>query len=292
MRLHAHRRFGKDHHTPLLGLMDPGCIGGTTINSSIGGNAETLTHGDRPVRKKKSSGRGSFCVGNAIQGREHPLLWPRTGNRTKGAKKDSASDAQLLEHLKQRDEHGFLNLYDRYGRPVYRFLMHMTGSVAVAEDLTQEVFLVILDAMCSGAIKQFDPERGTLEGYLLGIARNLVRAERRRTYRLLPLEGLLETPEWNRLLDKLCLENQKPDAEGLLAMQSELKFLYRAILELPHQYRETIVLCSLQERSYQEVAAILQCSEGTIASRMNRAKALLSAKLRGSTANAAKASAT
>ncbi len=168
----------------------------------------------------------------------------------------------------------------------------MTGSVAVAEDLTQEVFLVILEAVGSGTIKQFDPGKGTLEGYLLGIARNLVKAERRRTGRLLPLEGLFETPEWSRLLDKLCLEDPKQDAESLLALQSELKVLYRAILELPHQYRETIVLCSLQERSYQEVADILQCSQGTIASRMNRARVLLAAKLRGSTANEVKASAT
>jgi RNA polymerase sigma-70 factor (ECF subfamily) len=242
-------------------------------------------------RKKKLSERGSFCVGSAIQGREHPLLWPRPGNRTQGSTKGSASDAQLLERLKQRDEHGILNLYDRYARPVYRFLLHMTGSVAVAEDLTQEVFLVIIDAVGSGTIRQFDPEKGTLEGYLLGIARNLVKAERRRTYRLLPLEGLFETPEWSRLLKKLGLENQKQNAESLLAMQSELKVLYRAILELPHQYRETIVLCSLQEKSYQEVAEILQCSQGTVASRMNRGRALLAAKLRGSTVNEVKASA-
>lgn len=267
-------------HKRILVLAATGCIGGKTITSSICGNASALmVLAGGP--QKELSGQGSFCVGSAIQGREHPLLWPRTANRTKGSKKDPVLDAQLFECLKQRDEHGFLDLYDLYRRPVYRFLMHMTGSVAVAEDLTQEVFLVILDAMGSGTIKQFEPEKGTLEGYLIGIARNLVRAERRRTYRLLPLEGLFATPEWNRLLDRLCVENPKQDAESLLAVQSELKILYRAILELPHQYRETIVLCSLQERSYQEVAAILQCSQGTIASRMNRAKALLAAKLRG-----------
>ena len=152
-----------------------------TMTSSICGNA---------LRKKIERTR-KFLRRQAIQGREHPLLWPRIGNRAKGLKKDPVSNAQLLERLKQRDEHGFLDLYDRYHRPVYRFVVHMTGSVAVAEDLTQEVFLVILDAMVLGTIEQFEPEKGTLEGYLIGIARNLVRAERRRTYRLLPLEGAL-----------------------------------------------------------------------------------------------------
>jgi len=58
--------------------------------------------------------------------------------------------------------------------------------------------------------------------------------------------------------------------------------LYRAILELPDHYREAVVLCSLQEKSYRDAAAILQCSEGTVASRMNRAKGILAAKLRRS----------
>jgi RNA polymerase sigma-70 factor (ECF subfamily) len=170
--------------------------------------------------------------------------------------------------------------------------MHMTGSVAIAEELTQQVFVTILDAMCSGTIGQFDPEKGTFEGYLLGIARNLARKERRRTHRLLPLESVLETPEWNQLLNRFRHDNQVQDAETILAIQGELKALYEAILELPDHYRETIVLCSLQERSYQEVAAILHCSEGTVASRMNRAKVLLAAKLRGSAPDKVNASAT
>jgi RNA polymerase sigma-70 factor (ECF subfamily) len=213
------------------------------------------------------------------------LLWRRSGNRGESSKNDAHRDALLVERLKQRDEYAFLDIYDRYKRPVYRFLMHMTGSADVAEELTQGVFVVILDAMCSGVIQQFDPIRGTLEGYLLGIARNLAREERRKTHRFVSLESAFETPEWIRFLNEFCRESQKQDAETLVAVQSELKVLYRAILELPHQYRETIVLCSLQEKSYQEVAAILQCSEGTIASRMNRAKALLAAKLRGSAAH-------
>jgi RNA polymerase sigma-70 factor, ECF subfamily len=220
------------------------------------------------------------------------LLWSRNGNRKKTSRENAGPEAQLLDRLKQRDEGAFLDLYDCHRLSVYRFLMHMTGSVAVAEDLTQGVFVAILDAICSGTIGQFDPGKGTLEGYLLGIARNLAREEHRKTHRLVALESVFETPEWNRLLDRFCRENQTQDAETLLAAQSDLKLLYSAILDLPHPYRETVVLCSLQERSYQEAAAILQCSEGTVASRLNRAKALLAAKMRGRAANEVKASAT
>jgi RNA polymerase sigma-70 factor (ECF subfamily) len=241
--------------------------------------------------QKTLSGQEVFYVGDAVQGREHSLLWSRTRSWKKSSKDNADLDAQLVERLKRRDEHAFLDLYDRHRRSVYRFLMHMTGSLAVAEDLTQEVFVVVLDGICSGAIEKFDPAKGTLEGYLLGIARNLAREERRRTQRLVPLASVCETPEWNRFLDKFFRENQTQDAETILAVQSELKVLYSAILDLPHHYRETIVLCSLEERSYQEVAVILQCSEGTVASRMNRAKALLAAKMRGPAADEVNASA-
>lgn len=202
--------------------------------------------------------------------------------KTKGIKIGSDSDAQLAARLGQRDEYAFLQLYDQHQRSIYRFLMHMTGSVPAAEELTQEVFVVILDAMCAGKMDQFDPERGTLEGYLLGIARNLARQEDRRARRLLSLESVLETSEWS---------SNVWDAATAIAVQSELRILYRAILELPEHYRAVVVLCSLQQKSYQEAAGILKCPEGTIASRMNRAKALLTAKLRRSAANEVAASA-
>jgi RNA polymerase sigma-70 factor (ECF subfamily) len=213
------------------------------------------------------------------------------GNKTKGIKSGSDSDAQLAARLRQRDEHAFMQLYDQHQRSVYRFLMHMTGSVSAAEELTQDVFVVILDAMCAGKMDQFDPKRGTLEGYLLGIARNLARQEDRRGRRLLSLESVLETSEWNSNLERQCRENSVWDAAAAIAVQSELRILYRAILELPEHYRAVVVLCSLQQKSYQEAAGILKCTEGTIASRMSRAKALLTVKLRRSASNEVAASA-
>jgi RNA polymerase sigma-70 factor (ECF subfamily) len=223
-----------------------------------------------------SASQAQYKAGNELR-------WLRTNRQPNGLKIDAASsDAQLAERLKQRDEHAFLSLYDLHRSAVYRFLMHMTGSIALAEELTQEVFVAVLDSMCAGTIGQFDPQRGTWEGYLLGIARNLARKEQRRSHRNVSLESILEIPEWNQLLERFCQKIQAWDVATLLAMRSELKALYHAIFDLPEHYREAVVLCSLQEKSYRDAAAILQCSEGTVASRMNRAKAILAAKLRHS----------
>ncbi|WP_260792086.1 RNA polymerase sigma factor [Occallatibacter riparius] len=208
------------------------------------------------------------------------MRWSWIG-RNKGPKTSTTwSDAELIIRLKQRDEGAFLDVYDLHRSSVFRFLMHMTGSIALAEELTQEVLVVILDSMTTGTIGQFDPQRGTMEGYLLGIARNLARAERRRSNRVVSLDSVVETPEWNQLLDDACRRIQTRDISMILEKRSELTELYRAIFDLPEHYREAVVLCSLQEKSYREVAGILECSEGTVASRMNRAKAILAAKLR------------
>lgn len=218
------------------------------------------------------------------------MRWSWISRKAKGSRNTPTSaEVELAERLKQRDEHAFLRLYDLHRSSVFRFLMHMTGSIAAAEELTQEVFVVILDAMYAEKFGQFDPQRGTLEGYLLGIARNLARAEQRRTRRLVSFDNVIETPEWERLLSVIFEERRKQDVLALMAARSELRVLYRAILELPERYREAIVLCGLQEKSYRDAAMILQCSEGTIASRMNRAKTILAAKLRRSGLSAATA---
>ncbi|MHB1958320.1 MAG: RNA polymerase sigma factor [Acidobacteriaceae bacterium] len=205
------------------------------------------------------------------------MLRFRIGKGSKGSDDDSGSDAQLVERLVQRDECAFLDLYDRHRHSVHRFLIHMTGSLAIAEELTQEAFVIVLDALFNGKFGRFDPGKGTLEGYLLGIARNLARREFHRSLRLVSLESILEVSEGKGITEDLYEDDRL--FEGL-ALRSDLRRLQAAILELPPHYREVVVLCSLQERSYQDAAGILQCSEGTIASRMNRARALLAVKLR------------
>lgn len=228
----------------------------------------------------------------AIQARTDSLRWSWIPITAEGSKNSLASsDAELAERLKHRDEHAFLSLYDSHRSSVFRFLMHVTGSIAAAEELTQEVFVVILDAMCAGTFGRFDPNKGTLEGYLLGIARNLARTEQRRRHRLISLDNVIETPEWEHLLKTMFEENRNSDMAALMASRSELRVVYRAILDLPEHYREVVVLCGLQEKSYKDAALILQRSAGTIASRMNRAKSILAERLHRSGLNVATGSA-
>src|ERR1019366_9268053 len=79
------------------------------------------------------------------------------------------TDDALLLRLKNGDEEAFLIIYRRRQAGLFRFALHMSGSMPVAEDVTQEVFLALLREDCG-----YDPARGTLSGYLFGIARKLV----------------------------------------------------------------------------------------------------------------------
>jgi RNA polymerase sigma-70 factor (ECF subfamily) len=227
--------------------------------------------------KKNVRNRDVLVPEQSIQSKDTKLAWFQIGSKSNVSNDDSSFDARLVERLKRREESAFLELYDRFRSPVYRFLIHMSGSIAIAEELTQEVFTVVLDGLFSGKFGRFDPKKGTLEGYILGIARNLARMEFKRTRRLLSLESILETPNGEGFVQEFCEDSRFWNE---LTLHLNVRHLQAAILELPLHYREVVVLCSLQERRYRDAATILQCSEGTIASRMNRAKSLLAAMLK------------
>src|ERR1700751_2491151 len=92
------------------------------------------------------------------------------------------TDDGLLRRMLAGDEEAFTLLYRRKHPSIYRFALHMSGNAAVAEDVTQEVFMTLIrDA------KRFDPERGTLTGFLFGIARNHVRKRWDQDRRCVPL---------------------------------------------------------------------------------------------------------
>src|SRR5438045_3294484 len=89
------------------------------------------------------------------------------------------SDEELLRQMLAGDADAFDQLYDRRQGGIYQFGLRMSGSHALAEDVTQDVFMAL---MRDG--HQFDPARGTVAGYLFGMARHRVlrRLQRERSF--------------------------------------------------------------------------------------------------------------
>ena len=175
----------------------------------------------------------------------------------------SNDEAMLAARMALGDEQAFVTLFRRYQGPVYRFVRQMGGSADTAEDVTQEVFIALMES--SG---RFDAERGSLKVYLYGIARNLLRRRIRKqtTHPEVELDQLLETAP---------AAATAPDALADLERAEALTSLRRAIVSLPPHYREVIVLCELHELRYEDAALIVNCPVGTIRSRLSRARRVL-----------------
>jgi RNA polymerase sigma-70 factor (ECF subfamily) len=179
----------------------------------------------------------------------------------------SETDDDLLIRIHSGDEQAFVSIYRRRQGAIYRFALHMSGSQTVAEDITQEVFLTLLRDSAG-----YDPERGSLSGYLFGIARKLVLRHAERGRHDVALDAGIE---------EAALPTMAVDDDPLadLTRREGLEALRRAVLALPRRYREVVVLCDLEEMDYADAAVALGCPIGTVRSRLHRARALLLEKL-------------
>ncbi len=175
----------------------------------------------------------------------------------------SGGDQDLMRRMLGGGEEAFVELYARHQGPLFRFSLHMTGSTTMAEDVTQDVFLAL---MVHG--RRFDASRGNLRSFLFGIARNHI------LRRLDKERGLQSEPEdFDVPSDVDALED--------LTRRETIEGVRRAIVSLPRVYREAVVLCELEECSYEEAALVLECPVGTVRSRISRGREMLARKLEG-----------
>lgn len=183
-------------------------------------------------------------------------------------KTNEHSDDELFRQMKAGDESAFIALYQRWQDGIYRFALRLSGSETVAEDVTQEVFMVLMNDA-----SRYDSGKGSLVAYLYGIARfqALKRMQKDRTM------ISLDDDDWEFTSDHLTM-NADPLLD--LSRQEMVKSVRDAILVLPVHYREVVVLCELQELSYADAANVLGCAIGTVRSRLHRARGLLVDKLR------------
>ncbi len=178
-------------------------------------------------------------------------------------------DDVLLRRAAKGDEEAFTLLYRRHQSAMYRFALRMTGNAWAAEEIVQDVFMTLMRDP-----KKYDASRGTLGGYLYGIARNRVMKHLERRPREISLEEKNEDGSGSGII------LQDTFTPAISAERRErMEQVRAAVRELPAEFREAVVLCELEEMSYEEAAQTAGCPIGTIRSRLHRGRALLLAKL-------------
>ena len=178
-------------------------------------------------------------------------------------------DDVLLRRSAKGDEEAFTQLYRRNQAQIYRFALRMTGQPWAAEEIVQDVFMTLVREP-----KKYDPTRGPLGAFLYGVARNRVMKHLERQPREFSLE-LKDSEGETRMLE--VVDDRTPAQWAELRERREQ--VRSAVLSLPPEFRETVVLCELEEMSYEEAARTLECPVGTVRSRLHRGRALLLAKL-------------
>jgi RNA polymerase sigma-70 factor, ECF subfamily len=145
----------------------------------------------------------------------------------------------------------------------------MTGQAWAAEEIVQDVFMTLVRDP-----QKYDPARGSVGAFLYGIARNRVMKHLERQ----PREFSLEVKDGEGNLQSMDVADEQTPAHWA-EIRERRERVRSAVLSLPPEFRETVVLCDLEEMSYEEAAQALDCPIGTVRSRLHRGRALLLARL-------------
>lgn len=147
-----------------------------------------------------------------------------------------------------------------YGRKIYNYAYRLCGNSHDAGDLVQEVLLRV-----RRGLESYQP--GSFEGWLWRITRNAflddVRRRKRRPTAPLPDE----IDRWSAA--------SSPDPEFELDQVSIGEDIQKALLDLPHDFREAVVLCDIVGLTYEEIALAVAVPIGTVRSRIHRGRRML-----------------
>src|SRR2546423_6599221 len=188
---------------------------------------------------------------------------------------DVSSDHGLLEAARVGDEAAFAELVRRYRNQITNYVYRLTNDYDSASDLAQETFLRVYRAAARYQTTY------AFSTYIYRIATNLAISElrKRKRHRLVSLTGLLTSPDGEEAID-FNPPDEQPLQDIALVDAERRAVVKRAISTLPERYRAPLVLRGVEGKSYDEIASILQTSEGTVKSRINRARNFLRHKMR------------
>ena len=168
-------------------------------------------------------------------------------------------DDDWVRRAQAGDRKAFSELVRRYQDRVYRHLLRMLGSHDDALELTQDAFVKAWQAL-----PQWQPE-AQFRTWLIRIANNtaLDALRRRKLVEFVPLEDSFDAPD------------SGPDPERQAQATQEVRQLEASLKRLAPEHREILLLREVEEMSYEEIGRVLSLSEGTVKSRLARARTAL-----------------
>ncbi|MDI1342351.1 sigma-70 family RNA polymerase sigma factor [Polaromonas sp.] len=166
---------------------------------------------------------------------------------------------ECIARAQRGDVAAFSELVARYQDRIYRFLVRLTRSEDDALDLTQETFLRAYQGL-----PRWRPD-ALYKTWLFRIARNLAFDLLRRHKRV----------EFVALDEDAEIADPAPGPDAALETSQRLRLLEAALLRLPVEHREILLLREIEEMSYEEIAVVLDLNPGTVKSRIARARATL-----------------
>lgn len=172
--------------------------------------------------------------------------------------------------LSMQDSHT-LNTLTRQNYPaLYQYACRLTGNSTQAEDITQEALL----RACRG-FRHYDPAR-PFRQWLFRIAHNLYVDSIRARKMPLPvsLDAMLESDAGDSPIS-IEIADSSHDPQRALLEHTLDERLEQALNDLPQEFRSAIILCDMEGMSYEEVSVRLNCSIGTVRSRIHRGRKLL-----------------
>jgi len=185
------------------------------------------------------------------------------------------SDHSLLEATRAGDEAAFAELVRRYRNQITNYVYRMTNDYDTAVDLAQETFVRVYRAA------ERYQSNYAFSTYIYRIATNLAISElrRRKRRRLVSLTAFFQRRDQEGEAYEFDPPDSRPLQDTTLVEDERRSAVARAIATLPDKYRAPLVLRDVEGHSYDEIAHILEMSEGTVKSRINRARAFLRDKL-------------
>jgi RNA polymerase sigma factor (sigma-70 family) len=165
-------------------------------------------------------------------------------------------EAELLAAVGRGDDSAFAVIYRRYLPLVVRWCWRETGNRELAADLSAEVFAGALTAA-----RRYRPDQGSVAAWLLGIDRNKLRESRR--------HGRVEAAARRRLgvAPVALTDADLQRVEELASLDEEI---LARVAGLPEDQRRALVSRIVDERSYEEIASELRCSELAVRQRVSR----------------------